>query len=41
MAKIRLADALVKILEKEGTKFIFGHPGEQSSLFTRLYKTLP
>jgi len=29
MAKIRLADALVKILEKEGTKFIFGHPGEQ------------
>ncbi|BDZ72120.1 thiamine pyrophosphate-binding protein [Methanobacterium petrolearium] len=29
MAKIRLADALVKILEKEGTKFVFGHPGEQ------------
>lgn len=29
VAKIRLADALVKILEKEGIKFIFGHPGEQ------------
>ena len=29
VAKIRLADALVKILEKEGIKYIFGHPGEQ------------
>ena len=29
VAKIRLNDALVKILEKEGIKFIFGHPGEQ------------
>ncbi|HII83817.1 MAG TPA: thiamine pyrophosphate-binding protein, partial [Methanobacterium subterraneum] len=28
-AKIKLADALVKILEKEETKFIFGYPGEQ------------
>jgi len=27
--KIRLADALVKIMEKEGIKYIFGHPGEQ------------
>lgn len=26
---IRCADALVKILELEGVKFIFGHPGEQ------------
>ena len=29
VAKIRLADAMVKILEKEGIKYIFGHPGEQ------------
>jgi len=29
VAKIGLADALIKILEKEGTEFIFGHPGEQ------------
>lgn len=29
MARIKLADALVKILEKEGTEFIFGYPGEQ------------
>ncbi|MGI6483370.1 MAG: thiamine pyrophosphate-binding protein [Methanobacterium sp.] len=29
VAKIRLADALVKIMEKEGIKYIFGHPGEQ------------
>ncbi len=29
MAKISLADALVKILEKEGVEYIFGHPGEQ------------
>lgn len=29
LAKITLADALVKILEKEGIKFVFGHPGEQ------------
>ncbi len=29
VAKIPLADALVKILEKESIKFIFGHPGEQ------------
>jgi acetolactate synthase-1/2/3 large subunit len=28
-ARIKLADALVKILEKEGTKYIFGYPGEQ------------
>ncbi|MBI5459615.1 thiamine pyrophosphate-binding protein [Methanobacterium sp.] len=28
-AKMRLADALVKILEKEETEFIFGYPGEQ------------
>lgn len=27
--KIRCADALVKILESNGVKFIFGHPGEQ------------
>jgi len=27
--KIRCADALVKILELNGVKFIFGHPGEQ------------
>lgn len=26
---IRCADALVKILELEGVKFVFGHPGEQ------------
>lgn len=26
---VRCADALVKILELEGVKFIFGHPGEQ------------
>ncbi|NYB51601.1 MAG: thiamine pyrophosphate-binding protein [Methanobacteriaceae archaeon] len=29
VAKISLADALVRILKKEGIKFIFGHPGEQ------------
>lgn len=29
VAKIQLADALVKILEKEKVKYIFGHPGEQ------------
>ncbi|MBI4814470.1 MAG: thiamine pyrophosphate-binding protein [Methanobacterium sp.] len=28
-AKMRLAEALVKILEKEETEFIFGYPGEQ------------
>nr|WP_319374352.1 thiamine pyrophosphate-binding protein [uncultured Methanobacterium sp.] len=28
-ARIKLADALVKILEKEEVKFIFGYPGEQ------------
>jgi acetolactate synthase-1/2/3 large subunit len=27
--KIRCADALVKVLELNGVKFIFGHPGEQ------------
>lgn len=27
--KIRCADALVKVLENNGVKFIFGHPGEQ------------
>ncbi len=27
--KIRCADALVEILESNGVKFIFGHPGEQ------------
>lgn len=27
--KIRCADALAKILENRGVKFIFGHPGEQ------------
>jgi acetolactate synthase-1/2/3 large subunit len=27
--KMGCAEALVKILEKEGVKFIFGHPGEQ------------
>ena len=27
--KMRCADALVKILESNGVKFIFGHPGEQ------------
>jgi acetolactate synthase-1/2/3 large subunit len=26
---LRCADALVKILELNGVKFIFGHPGEQ------------
>jgi acetolactate synthase-1/2/3 large subunit len=27
--KMRCADALIKILESNGVKFIFGHPGEQ------------
>ena len=26
---LRCADALVKILELNGVKFLFGHPGEQ------------
>lgn len=29
VAKITLADALVKLLEKSGVRYIFGHPGEQ------------
>lgn len=38
-AKIQLANALVKILEKEGIKFIFGHPGEQILPFYQALRT--
>ncbi|MBM4240422.1 MAG: thiamine pyrophosphate-binding protein [Euryarchaeota archaeon] len=38
---IRCSDALVRILESEGVKFIFGHPGEQILPFYDALKNSP